>query len=101
MPPSAGACQTTEADDRPDCGRAAPRSSIMTAIGCRLATAGERGRPVSAPGTGVGVGTGVGLGEAVGSTVASGVPEVVGAGVAVGTWATADGRAEAAGLPSA
>src|SRR6185312_15081533 len=79
MPPSAGACQTTDADDRPDCGRAAPRSSIITAIGCRFATAGETGRPVSGAGTVTGVGTGVG----------------------VGTCAAADGRTEAAGLPRA
>src|SRR6476661_8874830 len=108
MPPSAGACQTTEADDRPDCGRAAPRSSIITAIGCRLATAGETGRPVSGAGTvtgvgtGVGVGTAVGLAGAVGSAVAVAVdPGVSPAGVAVGTCAAADGRTEAAGLPRA
>src|SRR5882672_12289275 len=62
MPPSAGACQTTDAAENPDCGRAAPRSSIMTAIGWRAATWGRTRRPVSGAGTVVGVGTGVGVG---------------------------------------
>src|SRR6187551_2506255 len=101
MPPSAGACHTTEADARPDCGRAARRSSIMTAIGWRAATAGETICPVSGAGTrtgvgsGVGVGTGVGDGEAVGSVV--GVGRAVGAAVRPGAgwlvWAIGDGVA--------
>ena len=81
----------------------------MTAIGCRAATAGVTSRPVSGAGTETGVGTGVGVGDGVGlggggrvrRSAGRACPSVVGAGVAVGTWATAEGRAEAAGLPSA
>src|SRR3954468_19268867 len=97
MPPSAGACQTTLACDSPDWGRAAHRSSIMTAITCRAAMAGLTGMPVSGAatrtgvGTGVGVGSGVAVGAGVGSALdGSGVGWVVGslvgggvAGVAV------------------
>src|SRR3954452_5350668 len=79
MPPSAGACQTTLACDSPDWGRAAHRSSIITAMTWRDAMAGLTGMPVSGAATRTGVGTGVG--------VAAGV--AVGAGVA---WA-ADGSA--------
>src|SRR3954453_1567922 len=93
MPPSAGACQTMLACDSPDCGRAAQRSSIITAITCRAAMAGLTGMPVrgAATRTGVGAGVGVGSGVAVGagvgaaldgSAVGSLVDLLVGAGVA-------------------
>src|SRR5215211_4783219 len=64
----------------PDCGRAGARSSTITAITWRCATAGSTRRPVRGAGTSNAVGTGVG----------SGVP--LGCGVAVGV-ATADGGA--------
>jgi hypothetical protein len=75
MPPSAGACQTTDAALNPDCGRAARRSSIMTAIGRRAATSGGTNRPVKGAGmrTGVGLGVGVGVGLGVGLCSAVGV----------------------------
>src|SRR6476660_5025505 len=73
MPPSAGACHTMDAAAKPDCGRAALRSSIMTAMGCRFATAGSTRRPVSGSGTVVGVGTGVGVGLADGDPDVSGL----------------------------
>src|SRR6476619_5702845 len=82
MPPSAGACQTTDAALNPDCGRAGPRSSIITAIGWRAATAGGTRTPVSGAGTRTGVGTGVGAGVGVG--VGAGVGGAVGLEVAVG-----------------
>src|SRR6185295_4272452 len=67
MPPSAGACQTTDAALNPDCGLAGERSSIMTAIGCCAAAAGLTSSPVSGAGTSVGPGVGVGrLGVGVG-----------------------------------
>ena len=72
MPPSAGACQTTDAEARPDCGRAGRRSSIMTAIGWRAAIASVTMRPVSGAGTRTGVGSGVGVGTGVGDGVAVG-----------------------------
>ena len=76
MPPSAGACHTIDAELKPDCGRAADRSSIITAIGWRRAAAGVTGRPVSGAGTrtGVGTGVGVGMGVAVGLAEADGRP---------------------------
>src|SRR3954469_16111843 len=80
MPPSAGACQTTEAALKPDWGRASNWSSIMTATGWRLATSGVTSRPVSGAATRAGVGIGVGVGEAVGVGVGLGV----GVGVAGG-----------------
>jgi len=88
MPPSAGACHTTDAELRPDCGRAARRSSIITAIGCRAATAAVTIRPVKGAATRTGVGIGVGVGRGVGDALAVGVevslvPEEAGAGVAV------------------
>src|SRR3954463_14511178 len=66
MPPSAGACQTTEASLNPDCGRAGERSSIITAIGWSFAAAGLTRTPSSGAATRTGVGSGVGLGEASG-----------------------------------
>src|SRR5829696_6528319 len=95
MPPSAGACHTTEADDSPDCGRAPLRSSIITAIGCRAATVAVTGRPVSGAGTGAVVGTGVGVGTAGGVGVAVGTEVGVDAGavVAAGWLACAIGEA--------
>ena len=99
MPPSAGACQTTDADDSPDCGRAALRSSIITAIGCWAATAGVTRRPVSGAGTRTGVGSGVAVGSGVGEavTVGSGVPVGLRVAVGVGTAvACASGDAEGA-----
>src|SRR5437773_1967915 len=62
MPPSAGACQTTDAWLKPDWGRAGERSSIMTAMTWRSATLRVTGIPVSGAGTRVGVGIGVGVG---------------------------------------
>src|SRR5262245_24829859 len=90
MPPSAGACQTTDALLNPDCGRAGPRSSIITAMGWRAATAGGTRTPSSGAGTGVGVGTGVGDGVGVGwgVGVGGGVGVAVGAGVGAGVAAT-------------
>src|SRR4029079_19631137 len=84
MPPSAGACQTTDAALNPDCGRAGPRSSIMTAIGWRAATSGGTRTPVSGAGTGVGVGTGGGVGMGVDSGVGVGSGVGTGVGVTVG-----------------
>ena len=72
--------------DSPDCGRAARRSSIMTAMGCRAATAGLTIRPVSGAGTRIGVGTGVAVGSGVGDGLGerrvrrSGTPTRDGAG---------------------
>src|SRR3954453_17753731 len=82
MPPSAGACQTTEAALKPDWGRASNWSSIMTATGWRLATSGVTSRPVSGAATSAGGGMGVGVGEAVGVGVGLGV----GVADAVGGW---------------
>jgi hypothetical protein len=64
MPPSAGACQTIEAAEKPDCGRAGPRSSIITAIGWRCASAALTGSPSSGPGTSEGPGDALGIGLA-------------------------------------
>src|SRR5256885_15625575 len=66
MPPSAGACHTTDAELKPDCGRAGPRSSIITAMGRWAATAGGTLTPSSGAGTRTGVGAGVGVGDGVG-----------------------------------
>src|SRR3954469_21584758 len=70
MPPSAGACQTTDAALKPDCGRAGDRSSTITAIGWRFAAVGLTSRPVSGAATrvgpGVAVGSGIWLGVDVG-----------------------------------
>src|SRR5471032_1523422 len=63
MPPSAGAWKTIDAELRPDCGRAGPRSSIITAIGWRAAAAGLTSSPVSADATSTGLGLGLGLGD--------------------------------------
>src|SRR5438034_10169029 len=87
MPPSAGACQTTDAELKPDCGRAGPRSSIITAIGRWAAIAGGTMRPSSGAGTRTGVGAGVGLGAGVGRAVATTGWD--GAGVAAGELADA------------
>ena len=79
---------------KPDCGRAARASSIITATGVRWASSGSTGKPVRTDtfesgvgvGKGVGVGTGVGLGDGVG-------------GAGVGTAATGgDGVTAAAGV---
>src|SRR4051812_35587150 len=66
MPPSAGACQTIDAALNPDCGRAGERSSTMTAIGWRAATAGVTRRPVSGSATRTAPALGVGVGAAEG-----------------------------------
>src|SRR6185503_1374522 len=84
MPPSAGACQTTDAALNPDCGRAGERSSIMTAIGCRAAAAGLTSPPVSGAGTSVGPGVGVGRGGRLGVGVGLPDPAAPLDGVAVG-----------------
>src|ERR1700704_3951641 len=73
MPPSAGACQTTDALLNPDWGRASPWSSTMTAIGCWAACAGVTRTPSRGAATRVGVGRGVGVGLAVGEVVAAGL----------------------------
>ena len=84
MPPSAGACQTTAAALKPDCGRASNWSSIMTAIGCWAATFGDTSTPVSGAGTSTGVGSGAG-GVALGSGAVEGWTAVpVGAGCVPG-----------------
>src|SRR5688500_14125849 len=85
MPPSAGACQTTDAAENPDCGRAGPRSSTITAIGCCAARSGVTGTPVSGAATGAGVGIGVGVGVGVGSGVGVGVGVGSGVGARVGS----------------
>ena len=65
----------TEAALKPACGRASAWSSTITAIGCRCATSGVTGSPVSGAGTrGSGVGDG-GAGVAVGAAVAPGAFE--------------------------
>src|SRR5919107_3249020 len=95
MPPSAGACQTTEAALNPDCGRAGPRSSTITAIGWRSATAAVTRRPVSGAGTRTGVGDGVGVGTGVAVGLGAGAE-----GAAVGV-ASAAGAADGGVVPSA
>src|SRR6186713_2753404 len=79
MPPSAGACHTIDADCSPDCGRAADRSSIITAIGWRCDAFSLIIRPVSAEGNSSGVGLGEGVGVGVGPGVGDGPS--LGAGV--------------------
>src|SRR3954452_6694046 len=81
MPPSAGACHTTLAAVRPDCGRALIWSSIITATTCRDATSGATSRPVSGAGTSDGDGAGVTLGSALGDGTTDGAVEgpIVGA----------------------
>src|SRR5215203_1903315 len=109
MPPSAGACHTTSAKLKPDCGRAPNWSSTMTATTWRLATAGFTRRPVNGAGTRLGVGSGVGLGGAVGlgSTVGDDVSLGAGGGGGPGVGggdgdgdvdATATGSGVASGL---
>src|SRR5919202_1645980 len=66
MPPSAGACHTTDAAENPDCGRAGERSSTMTAIGWRAARAGGTGSPSRGAGTIDGIADGPG--EALAAT---------------------------------
>src|SRR5689334_3503955 len=87
MPPSAGACHTTDASLKPDCGRASGWSSIITATTCRLATAGDTGRPVRGAGTsaGAGVGVAVGVGVGLGDGVAVGVEVALGEAVVAAT----------------
>src|SRR6185295_2809813 len=103
MPPSAGACQTTEAALKPDCGRASGWSSIMMAIARRFATFGGTRRPVSgaATGTGVGLGVGVGTGVGAGVRVGSGVGAGVDAGAGLARLGAGEGDAPApaTGLP--
>src|SRR5438876_8064845 len=88
MPPSAGACQTTEASVKPDCGRAGDRSSIMQAMGCRAAAAGETSTPSSGATTSTGPGLRLGdgtpgepAGDGDGEAVPAGAPP---AGLAAG-----------------
>src|SRR2546423_15613821 len=73
MPPSAGAWHTTDAELKPDCGRAALRSSIITAIGRWAAALGETRTPSSGAGTRTGVAIGVRLGVGVAAGVGDGV----------------------------
>ncbi len=96
MPPSAGACQTTDADVNPLCGRASGWSSTITAITWRAASGGATRTPVSGAGTRTGVGAGVGDGVGVGSGVGVGASVGMGVGVGVTTGATA--RPEPAGV---
>src|SRR5688572_1052373 len=84
MPPSAGACHTTDASLNPDCGRAGPRSSTITAIGCCIAALGATSTPVSGAGTSVGVGSGVGEGIGVGLGPGVGLGRGVGSGLGEG-----------------
>src|SRR5580765_2466532 len=84
MPPSAGACQTTDAALKPDCGRASNWSSIMTAIGWRAAAAGETRRPVSGAGTSLGAGVGVGSGGYDGGGETDGPTEGLASGDGLG-----------------
>ena len=98
MPPSAGACQTTLASLRPDWGRAADWSSIITAMTGRRATASVTGRPVRGAGTIRGVGFALGVGSGVG--VGDGVGSGVGVGVAVG-WGEGVESTEADGVAMA
>src|SRR5438093_13555880 len=86
MPPSAGACQTTEASENPDCGRAGDRSSIMTAITCCLAAAGETMTPSSGAATTTGVGSGVGVALVVGLPDSDGTTDAKALGVAMPAW---------------
>src|SRR5450759_1145944 len=100
MPPSAGACQTTDAWLNPDCGRASAWSSTITAIGCRAASAGATRRPVSGATARMGVGTGVGTGAGAGVSVRVGVGVGVGgtvAGIAEPVRPTAGALADGTG----
>src|SRR3954454_1321260 len=100
MPPSAGACQTTLADARPDCGRASNWSSIITAITGRDATLSRTGTPVRGAATRTGVGAGVGVGAAVGlgASVGDGPSVEPDDGVSVAGAALSDGGGD--GLPA-
>src|SRR3954447_21017716 len=89
MPPSAGACHTTDASLRPDWGRATRRSSSMTAIGRRSATPWLTGRPVSGEGTFAALGCGVAVGTGLGSTDALGCA-TLGTGLVLGSTEGAD-----------
>src|SRR6266566_2750688 len=90
MPPSAGACQTTDASENPDWGLAGERSSIMTAMTCCFAAAGETGMPSSgaAMSTGVGAADGAalpdGLADAEASADSLGAPLPTSAGLLTG-----------------
>src|SRR3954453_15814456 len=113
-PPSAGACHTTDALLKPDCGRARNWSSTITAITGRRARAALIGSPVRGAGTTAGLGDAEGDALALGDALAVddglgcdggvvGLGEGVGVGVALGVAlgdvaALADGLApEAAG----
>src|SRR5450759_4775454 len=98
MPPSAGACQTTEAALKPDCGRASAWSSTMTAIGWRAASAGVTIRPVSGAGTRTGAGLGATLGDEGPPGLSDGELKAAAAGPAVGD-AAADGGTAGDGVP--
>src|SRR3954470_6176332 len=111
MPPSAGACQTIDADPKPDCGRAGKRSSIITAIGCRRAASGVTSRPVNGAGTSFGDGVGVGDGEGVGARLAVGSAGALGeaeaeidgsldGGAEPSTATRPDPAGDAAGVPT-
>src|SRR3954451_1987107 len=84
MPPSAGACHTTDASLRPDWGRATRRSSSMTAIGRRSATPWLTGRAGSGEGAFAALGCGVAGGSGVGSTDALGC-DTLGPGLVPGS----------------
>src|SRR5258706_7483038 len=101
IPPSAGACHTTDAELKPDCGRAGDKSSTITAIGCWAAAFGVTRTPSSGAGTRFGVGTGVGDGVALdeGAELASGVALGVSLGAAGGDGGTNDGLPLAATWP--
>src|SRR4029079_10776826 len=103
MPPSAGACQTTEAALKPDCGRASGWASIMIAMARRAATFCGTSRPVSGAATGTGVGTGVavgsGVGEGVGVGAAVDAGDAAGEGLATLGTGDDDAPAPATGLP--
>ncbi len=99
MPPSAGACQTTDASVKPLWGRAFQWSSTITAIGWREARSGATRRPVSGATARAGVGDGVGDGVVpvgAGVTVAAGVPAGL-AGASEGRAATAVPEGEGTG----
>src|SRR6185295_19695250 len=75
MPPSAGACHTTDAELKPDCSRAGERSSIITAITGSLARAGVVSSPSSGATALTGVGSGDGDNEGLGLAESVGAPE--------------------------
>src|SRR5258705_9045729 len=93
MPPSAGACQTIDALLKPDCGLAPRWSSIMIAIGWRIAASGVTSRPVIGAGTRTipGVASGVGLAPGAvadgGGAVTTAKAEALGPVLAVGVAA--------------